>query len=252
MQKIDSTISGSGSKVKIKKANQKAKDSSLAGNEKIKALLDFDKKLAATHLKTKGALLLGTDEVGRGCLAGPVVAAAVVLPELESDSELAGLLARLNDSKKLSPGTREELAEIIKEHCIYAIAEASVEEIETLNILQASFLAMKRAIEKLSLPESSLLLVDGNQKVRGVELKQILVIGGDAISASIAAASVIAKVYRDKLMSKLASEFEHYKWDSNKGYGSKDHLEAIAEHGLSPWHRKKFCSKLKQRQLSIF
>lgn len=214
-------------------------------------LLNFDADMRKKWLRNDEATLLGTDEVGRGCLAGPVVAVAVKLPAISKNEDLHELLSRLNDSKKLSATAREELAEVLRRHCDYAVAEASVDEIDEINILQASFVAMNRAINKLSVSDSSVVLVDGNQKVSRLELRQILVVGGDGISASIAAASIIAKVHRDKLMSELHNDFPHYNWFSNKGYGSKDHRDAIHEHGLTVWHRKSFCERLMNEQLSL-
>ncbi|MBX9686202.1 MAG: ribonuclease HII [Candidatus Obscuribacterales bacterium] len=233
----------------LEKKKEPAKKKSAA--DKTQSLFAFDREIAGKNLRKPGAVLLGTDEVGRGCLAGPVVAAAVQLPDLSVESDLANLLRGLNDSKKLSPQKRQELAALIKTNCRYAIAESSVEEIDKINILQASFLAMRRAISQLELPDASVILVDGNQKISKLELRQIMVIGGDGISASIAAASVIAKVYRDELMSSLSSTFPQYRWDSNKGYGSKDHRDAILEHGLSIWHRQSFCRKIENTQLNI-
>jgi ribonuclease HII len=216
---------------------------------RIVQLLDFDTEMVSKWLRQPEALLIGTDEVGRGCLAGPVVAAAVQIPDLSSQSDLATLLSRLNDSKKLSPRRRQELAAVLQKNCRYAVGEACVEEIERINILQASFLAMTRAIAQLQLPDSSVVLVDGNKKICGLSLRQIVVVGGDGISASIAAASVIAKVYRDGLMCNLYEEFPQYRWNSNKGYGSKDHCQAILTHGLTPWHRPSFCTRLCQSKL---
>lgn len=232
-----------------KKAKPSAKTKS--DSNKLEELLAFDSQMKKKWVRQKEALLLGTDEVGRGCLAGPVVAVAVSLPSKENLTEILALLSRLNDSKKLSAKVRQELSDVLTKNCHYAIAESSVEEIDRINILQASFLAMNKAIQKLSVPDSSVVLVDGNQKVSQLNLRQILVVGGDGISASIAAASVIAKVYRDNLMCQLHEEFPHYQWHSNKGYGSKDHRDAILEHGLSSWHRQTFCSRIGQEQLSL-
>lgn len=184
--------------------------------------------------------IIGIDEVGRGCLAGPVVAAAVVLPEIEPDSQLAKSLALLNDSKLLRPEKREELSSVICSHAQYAICQSSVEEIDEINILQASLLAMKRARSELALPKAHIVLVDGNKHISGLPDKQIAVVKGDLKSASIAAASIIAKVYRDKLMAKLGLEFPHYHWQQNKGYLSPAHIKAIQLYGLSHLHRKSF------------
>jgi ribonuclease HII len=195
--------------------------------------------------KSASAGLIGVDEVGRGCLSGPVVAAAVMLPTIAKTSFLAEQLSDLNDSKCLSQKQREYFSEILRAHCHFAIAEATPAEIDQINILQASLLAMRRAIDSLlaqiqNSPEQLLLLVDGNQKVKGLNLEQITVIQGDSQSASIAAASVIAKVYRDGLMVELSRQHPAYSWHSNKGYGSKAHRAAIAEHGVTKWHRLSF------------
>lgn len=236
----------------LEEKKQKKARNGVKHPEKLVQLLAYDSRMSGELVRQNGGFLVGTDEVGRGCLAGPVVAAAVLLPNFSHKSELAKKLARLDDSKKLQARSREELAAVLKANCQFAIGQATVEEIDEINILQASFLAMRRAIEQLSLPAFSTILVDGNKKVRGVKFRQVAVVGGDGISASIAAASVIAKVHRDDLMRKLHEKYPYYQWASNKGYGSKDHRDAIQEHGLTSWHRKSFCSKLMQEQLSLF
>jgi ribonuclease HII len=175
----------------------------------------------------------GLDEVGRGCLAGPVVAAAVILP---SDFQHS----ILTDSKKLTSKQRIQLETEIKSQAIsWAIAEASPTEIDQINIAQASMLAMHRALAKLSLrPE--LLLVDGNRFTPFEFIPFQCVIKGDGIYYSIAAASVIAKVYRDELMTKLASEHPQYEWQQNMGYPTKAHRRALEQFGDTAWHRKSF------------
>lgn len=175
----------------------------------------------------------GCDEVGRGCLAGPVVAASVILPQDYHNPWI-------NDSKKLSKSNREELIEEIKEKSLtWAIAEASVEEIDQINILNASFLAMKRAILALNqVPDH--LLIDGNHWKSDLSLPFTCVIKGDGKFASIAAASILAKVYRDDLMEKLALEFPHFAWERNAGYPTKAHREGIEKFGSTIWHRKSF------------
>jgi len=180
--------------------------------------------------------------VGRGCLAGPVVAAAVILP---SDYRNPWI----QDSKKLSKQTREELIQEIKGAALgWAIAEASVAEIDRINILQASFLAMERAIQQLpQTPEH--LLIDGNRWKSTLPYSFTCVIKGDGKFASIAAASILAKVYRDDLMEKLAQEFPHYGWEQNAGYPTKKHREGIQSHGSCDWHRKSF--QLLSPQLSL-
>ncbi len=227
---------------RILKQAQKS-NSSLIGSKKTGSKRGSDQQLTLFPAASSG--LVGVDEVGRGCLSGPVVAAAVILPQIGKKSFLAEELSELNDSKALTQRQRERLSEILRSNCRFAIAEASPAEIDQINILQASLLAMRRAINALLLsvdntPEQLLLLVDGNQKVKGLDLEQITVIQGDSRSASIAAASVIAKVYRDALMLELSHKHPAYSWHSNKGYGSKAHRAAIAEHGVTKWHRLSF------------
>lgn len=175
----------------------------------------------------------GCDEAGRGCLAGPVVAAAVVLPP-DFDHPL------LNDSKKMTPAKRDLLAVIIKEQAIaHAIAWASPDEIDTINILQASFLAMHRAIDQLH-QKPGLLLIDGNRFNPYPDIPHQCIVGGDGLYRSIAAASILAKTYRDELMVKLHLDFPHYCWDRNKGYPTIKHKQAIAQYGITSHHRKSF------------
>lgn len=184
----------------------------------------------------------GCDEVGRGCLAGPVVAAAVILPINYSNPWI-------NDSKKLGKKQREDLIEEIKNKALaWAIAESSVEEIDQINILNASFLAMTRAVEGLTLlPEH--LLIDGNRWKSNLVIPHTCVIKGDGKYASIAAASILAKVHRDKLMENLSLEFPHYGWERNAGYPTKAHRAGIELHGDCIWHRKSF--RLLKKQLEI-
>lgn len=184
----------------------------------------------------------GCDEVGRGCLAGPVAAAAVILPADYSNPWI-------NDSKKLSKSNREELVSEIKDKSLaWAIAEATVEEIDQINILHASFLAMKRAVRALKLtPEH--LLIDGNRWKSDLTLPYTCVVKGDGKFASIAAASILAKVYRDDLMEKLAAEFPHFAWERNAGYPTQAHREGIERFGSTIWHRKSF--QLLPRQLEL-
>ncbi len=181
------------------------------------------------------AIEAGLDEAGRGCLAGPVVAAAVILPKNYTHP-------LLNDSKQLSKQERIILrVEIERDALAYAVAEASHEEIDKINILKASFLAMHRAVEKLSLrPEH--LLIDGNRFTPYPLIPHTCIVKGDAKFLSIAAASVLAKTYRDDLMEKLAEEFPHYKWQQNAGYPTPFHKKAIKEYGFTPFHRLTFKS----------
>lgn len=176
--------------------------------------------------------ICGCDEAGRGPLCGPVVAAAVILP---LDVEIAGL----NDSKKLSEKKRELLFDIIKEKAIaYAIAEASVEEIDDINILNASMLAMNRAVEALSI-KADFALIDGNCS-RGFSIPTETVVKGDSKSASIAAASILAKVTRDRQCLELDKQYPEYNIAKHKGYSTKEHMDAVRKYGPSPIHRKTF------------
>jgi ribonuclease HII len=189
------------------------------------------------QVKNEGySIICGCDEAGRGPLAGPVFAAAVILPH---GIEISGL----NDSKKLTEKQRDKLFdEIISLAVDYAIASASVEEIEEINILNASMLAMKRAIESLKTkPEYA--LIDGNI-ARGFEIDARPVIKGDALSPSIAAASILAKVSRDRHCMEMDKEYPEYGFAKHKGYATKDHREAVLKHGASPVHRKSFLKKL--------
>ena len=181
-------------------------------------------------------LICGVDEAGRGPLAGPVCAAAVILPRgLEIDG--------LNDSKKLTEKKREALYDPIREQAIaYGIAFATVEEIEELNILNATFLAMNRAIEKLN-PVPELALIDGNRST-GIRFPSRCVVKGDAKCADIAAASVLAKVTRDRYMLQMAEKYPGYHFEQHKGYGTKLHYDALREYGPSPIHRMSFLKKL--------
>lgn len=174
----------------------------------------------------------GVDEAGRGPLCGPVVAAACILP--------VGLyIEGLNDSKKLSPKKRKQVFEEIKKHAIaYCIAEASVEEIDALNILEADMLAMKRAVEGLSV-KADFAIIDGNVS-RGFNIPTMTVIKGDATSPSIAAASILAKVTRDEMCEQMDKDYPQYGIAKHKGYGTKQHMDALRQYGPSPIHRKKF------------
>ena len=177
-------------------------------------------------------IIAGVDEVGRGSLIGPVYAAAVILNK-SINKKL------LKDSKSLTKTKRELLSKYIKKNSIWAIGKSSVKEIEKINILQASLLAMKRAIKKLK-KKPVIVLVDGNKlpEIKNYKLRSI--IKGDKKIPSISAASIIAKVTRDKMITKLAKKFKGYKWDQNYGYGTKHHLKAIKDLGITSHHRKKF------------
>ena len=181
-------------------------------------------------------LLCGVDEAGRGPLAGPVYAAAVILPR---NLEIPGL----NDSKKLTEKKREELFDRIRDAALaYAVARAEVEEIEEINILQATFLAMNRAIAGLAI-QPELALIDGNRN-SGIIVPSLCVVKGDACCADIAAASILAKVSRDRYMLEMAALYPAYHFEQHKGYGTKLHYEAIRENGPSPIHRMSFLRKM--------
>ncbi len=180
--------------------------------------------------------LCGIDEVGRGPLAGGVVAACVIL-DLS-----AAPISGINDSKKLNPELRESLyPKILANAVAYGVGEASPKEIDQINILNATFLAMRRALESMAI-QPVLLLVDGNQKIPSMNLSQRTLVGGDGLSASIAAASIVAKVTRDRSMEEWGNQFPEYGFARHKGYGTADHCRALTEHGLSSIHRRSFCS----------
>jgi ribonuclease HII len=198
------------------------------------------------HLKNfmnAGLIEAGCDEAGRGPLAGPVYAAAVILPK-----DFYHPL--LNDSKKMTEKARELLRPIIEREAIaWAVEEVSAEEIDTMNILNASITGMQRAVRHLDV-KPEFLLIDGNRFKPFDNYQYQCVIKGDATYASIAAASVLAKTYRDEHMRRLAQEFPQYGWERNMGYPTKEHVQAIIEHGYTPHHRKSF--HLKQLEPTLF
>ena len=195
--------------------------------------LQFERALQAKGLR----YIAGVDEVGRGPLAGPVVCAAVIMP-LDEDKLVIGV----DDSKKLSEKKREQLAEEIKARALcYTIVEIDEKTIDEINILEATRLGMKKAIESLEiLPET--VLTDGNMTI-DTHFPQHSVVHGDALSYSIGAASIIAKVYRDHLMDEFAKTYPHYGFEKNKGYGTAAHIQGIKEQGLCPIHRRTFTKK---------
>ena len=191
-----------------------------------------DYSLEKEYLNKGYKYVCGIDEAGRGPLCGPVFAAACILP---LDLEIEGL----NDSKKLTEKKREKLFEVIKEKAVaYCIASASVEEIDATNILEADLLAMRRAIDGLSV-KADFALIDGNIN-RDFQIDSVAVIKGDATSMSIAAASILAKVARDRICIDLDREYPQYGIAKHKGYGTKAHMDALRQYGPSPIHRKKF------------
>ena len=194
-----------------------------------------------------GGMVCGVDEVGRGPWAGPVLSCAVILKDNDLPINIKEVL---DDSKKLTNKKRLALFEPLKYHCHYYIATASVDEIDELNILQASLLSMKRAIEGLNKTlenKISHALIDGNQKV-DISIPQTTIVKGDSTSFSIASASVIAKVSRDLMMIELAKKHPYYRWERNAGYGTRDHIQGIENYGICQHHRKSFAPIKKAMQ----
>ena len=186
----------------------------------------------------------GCDEAGRGCLAGPVFAAAVILPE-------GFYHEKLNDSKQVSEEDRYELRGFIEKNAVcYQIGMVDHEEIDRINILNASFKAMHLAIEKLT-TKAKFLIIDGNRFTKYKRVPHKCIIQGDGEYASIAAASILAKTYRDDFMRKLHPDFPQYKWITNKGYGTAEHRKAIEEFGLTPYHRRSFSCTSNQLELDM-
>ena len=186
------------------------------------------------HGRRDGRHICGVDEVGRGPLAGPVTAAAVILP-----AALPRYMRKaIRDSKKMAAAEREALFDPLNALCLSCVAEASVAEIDTLNILWASMLAMQRAVAGLQ-TRIDIALIDGN-RCPELACPAVAIIGGDDISLSIAAASILAKVTRDRFMARLASDHPQYGWERNAGYATPHHRQALAAHGPTPWHRRSF------------
>lgn len=196
------------------------------------------------NFKAKGRLEAGCDEAGRGCLAGPVYAAAVILKP--------GFRHKLlDDSKKLTEKQRDELRIYIEEKALaWAVASVSAAEIDEINILKASFLAMHRALDQLK-TRPEFLLIDGNRFTPYQDLEHSCEIKGDGRFKSIAAASILAKTHRDEAILKLAKDYPQYQWERNKGYPTQAHRQAIREHGASPWHRQSFTLLPPQLKLDL-
>lgn len=192
-------------------------------------LYSFDKEFKKS--------IIGVDEAGRGPLAGPVVAAAVRIDEYLSEFDM------INDSKKLSEKRREKLFDIIMENCEVGVGVVRADDIDSMNILNGTFLAMRKALNEININDD-LVLVDGNHKIREYNGKQQFVIKGDANSLSIAAASIIAKVTRDRMMKTYADEYPEYKFEKHKGYGTKEHREILKKIGACKIHRKSFLTKI--------
>lgn len=212
----------------------------------MNTLFEFDKS---------NGIVIGTDEAGRGPAAGGVFAACVYFPEVSEN--LIKDLSKLNDSKKLSAKARESIYDIILNSSIHSIIDIEVDEIEKINILNASLKGMKLACEeviKKAQLDGFITLIDGNKLIKNYTYPQKFIIKGDGKSASIAAASILAKVTRDRYMTKLAEEFPQYGWAKNAGYLTAEHLKAIDTYGLSKYHRPSFLRKHfeKQKQLTLF
>ncbi|WP_315344568.1 ribonuclease HII [Leptotrichia wadei] len=202
-------------------------------------LLEFDKRY--------NKIVVGVDEAGRGPLAGPVVAGAVIVnqdfPELQE----------INDSKKLTEKKRERLFKAIEKNCIVGIGIASEKEIDEMNILNATFLAMRRAISQVTGTSGfDIVLVDGNHLIREYEGEQECIVKGDGKSIAIAAASIVAKVTRDRMLCEIAKEFPEYEFEKHKGYGTKKHREILVEKGACKYHRKTFLKKILDGSEKIF
>ena len=192
----------------------------------------------------RSLLEAGTDEAGRGCLAGPVTAAAIILPDKFNN-------ITFNDSKQLSETKRDFLKPILEENAVsFSVCHVFEEEIDEINILNASFLAMHRAIDKLQ-PLPDFIIVDGNRFKPYPNIDHECIIKGDGKFMSIAAASVLAKTYRDDYMAKIHEEFPMYNWRKNKGYPTKEHREAIKKYGITKYHRKSFRQLPEQLTLDI-
>lgn len=212
-----------------------------------KKLFAFDKQQKIT--------IIGTDEAGRGSGVGAVFAAAVCFTDAKKS--LIEKLKYLNDSKKVSKKHRDELYEIIKNETVNSVVSVEVEEIERINILKASLGAMRQAVENVREDincDDLVVLVDGNKQIPQLIYPQRFIIKGDGTSASIAAASILAKVERDRYMLKLDEEYPQYGWANNMGYLTKEHMASIDKYGVSPYHRKSYLEKhfAKQEQLNLF
>ena len=210
---------------------------------------DKEKRRPSLRFENEAACVVcGVDEVGCAPFAGPVVAAAVILPAKPLPRKLVALI---NDSKIVPAPQRETVAAALPNYCVISFGEASVEEIDTLNIYHARMLAMCRAVAGLNVrPE--LALIDGNATPKGLSCAARTVVDGDAKCLSIAAASIVAKVFRDAYMRKLAEEFPGYGWETNVGYGTRDHRSAMARLGLTPHHRRSFAPVRQLLSLPLF
>lgn len=211
-------------------------------------LFNFDKQL-----RNNGTFLVGTDEAGRGAGAGPVYAAAVCFKNV--DKNIITKLKGINDSKQLTEKEREYFFDIITENAVYYIQSGSVQEIARLNILKCTLFCMKRACENVIKKigeENVFVIVDGNKTIPDFDYPQQALVKGDGKSATVAAASILAKVGRDRFMTELAKKFPQYQWEQNKGYLTPDHLESVDRYGICEHHRAKYFEKHFAKQLSLF
>ena len=225
----------------MKKEKTEEKEEKTKKNTKREKIIkeNFEKQDLKKFDESFRKIVLGVDEAGRGPLAGPVVASAVII---KNDFDE---IMEINDSKKLTEKKRERLYKAIISNCVVGVGIASETEIDEINILNATFLAMRRAIDKVKeIADFDIVLVDGNHKIREFSGEQECVIKGDSKSLAIAAASIVAKVTRDKMMCEIAKEFPEYNFEKHKGYGTKAHREVLIEIGPCKYHRKSFLKKI--------
>lgn len=233
-------------------------------SSRLPQLLAFDCEMLATvggRFSTSFAGIIGVDEVGRGSLIGPVVAAALAFPPSEFDTETLQALQDLDDSKAahFNHPKRLALAQILRKTGFWGIGEASREEVESLNVAQASLLASYRAVMRLGeqfpqcAPEQYLVLIDGKSVIRGLPFRQIPQVKADAKSAAVAAASILAKAYRDEMIIRYAQDYPGYGWEKNAGYPTPEHQQAIETLGITPLHRKsyKIIREMQERQQTL-
>lgn len=216
-------------------------------------IFDFDlfEKDTKTLFHQGYDYIIGTDEAGRGPGAGSVYASAVCFKNYDN---LENILSKLNDSKKLSEKTREELFPLIKENSIYSITPADVNKIEEMNILNASLYAMEQSVNEVVSKlgtDNVLVLVDGNKPIKNLKYDQKTIIKGDSTSASIAAASILAKVSRDRFMIEIDKKYPNYNFKKHKGYLTKEHIEAIKKYGITEIHRKSFLKKIIKGEINV-